>query len=488
MNSETNRALTEPGGPRAASLPSPFYNIVRLSAGDLLAKTLNLLAFVYLARVLGVQRFGVLEFAKALLAYFLLLADAGVEAWATRAAAQMQDMRRLAGRVLPLRLLLAGLAFLLLLALLPFLPDSQIGLRLIAALYGLSLFPQAVTLKWVFMGQEKMARVAAGLALTQAIFAAAVVGVVRRPEAFVWVPVLRFAADIVMAVYFARLFAATHGRLRLPFTMQGAREILRPAIAMGSSAAMEMVNYNFDSILLGYLTGAVAVGLYNAAYIPVNTVLAVAANFFLGMFPALARTWGEGPEGFAQLVRRSLQLCAIYVIPFGIGGTLLAAPIIRLLFGAAYIHSVAPLQILIWSAVAMILYGTYSTALKASHHHDLDLRCGLVSAALNVALNFLWIPRYGMMGAAWATLCANLLWLLLAWFFFHRRVLPASPLPFLLRPGLAGAAMVLTLLVLGPVFWVARAVLAVAVYFGALLLLREPEVWAWFRAARRQAS
>jgi len=86
-----------------ASSVSPFRNILRLSVGDFLAKTLNFLAFVYLARVLGVASYGVLEFASSILTYFLLLADGGLELWATREAAEGRDLRELAARVVPLR-------------------------------------------------------------------------------------------------------------------------------------------------------------------------------------------------------------------------------------------------------------------------------------------------------------------------------------------------------------------------------------------------
>ncbi|HWP45486.1 MAG TPA: oligosaccharide flippase family protein, partial [Blastocatellia bacterium] len=78
-----------------------FRPIAWLSAGDLLAKTLNFCAFVYLARVLGAESFGVLELAGSLLTYLLLAADGGLEVWATREAAQNKDVRRLVARIVP---------------------------------------------------------------------------------------------------------------------------------------------------------------------------------------------------------------------------------------------------------------------------------------------------------------------------------------------------------------------------------------------------
>ena len=56
---------------------NPFRSILRLSIGDLLAKIFSFLAFVYLARVLGVEDYGTLEFARALLVYVLIFGDLG---------------------------------------------------------------------------------------------------------------------------------------------------------------------------------------------------------------------------------------------------------------------------------------------------------------------------------------------------------------------------------------------------------------------------
>ena len=56
---------------------SVFQNIFKLLVGDFFAKTLNFLAFVYLARVLGVSTYGVLEFALSIMTYFLLVGRRG---------------------------------------------------------------------------------------------------------------------------------------------------------------------------------------------------------------------------------------------------------------------------------------------------------------------------------------------------------------------------------------------------------------------------
>jgi len=475
--------MVDSTGLRGASLTNPFRNILKLSAGDFLAKALYFSSFVYLARVLGVNTYGVLEFANSLLTYLLLLADAGLEIWGTREAAQTSDIRRLIGRVMPLRFLTAGIAFAVLLGMLPLLPPYPY-LRTVLVLFGLSLFAQAASLKWVLMGQEKMARVAGGLVLAQLVFAGSVFALVRDPAHVVWVPVMKFTSDAALAVYFARQFARAHGGLRLPLTFKGAWGTMRPVVIIGATNAMAMLNYNFDAVLLGFLKGPATVGLYTAAYKPVTVALALPITYFQGMFPALSRFYVESREAFRSLAARSIRLNAIFALPVGVGGTLLAEPVIGLLFGPAYAEAAGPLRILSWSAVIVTLRGSYRHPLNAAGKQHLDFRAAVVSSILNVGLNILLIPKFGMMGAACATLIGDLAWLGMVIYFYRREVGSINPLLLLARPAIAAAGMGAFLWYAQDIFWVWRAAIAGGMYFVLLLALRDPEVSSWMQRGK----
>jgi O-antigen/teichoic acid export membrane protein/SAM-dependent methyltransferase len=462
-------AVKGPRGVGSSPRPSPLGSIARLGAGDLLGKTLNFAAFIYLARTLGVEGYGVLEFARSVLAYFLLLADGGLEVWATREAARGTGIREVVARVVPLRALCALGALGVLLTALPALPDYP-ALRGLLALFGVTLLVQAVSLKWVFMGQERMTRVAAGLVLSQVVFALGVLGLVRSPEGLLLIPLAQLTADLVLATYFARLFARAHGGLRLPFTLGGARELLPPALAIGLSQGLGLVTFSFDSVLLGFFLGATAVGWYSAAYKPVTMVLAMPITYFMGLFPSLSRAFAESRERFGAMVGDSLGLAAIFAVPVGIGGTFLAEPIVRVLFGQAYAPSAPVLQVLCWSATLVMLRGTFRQACNAAGRPRLDLACAAIATTLNVGLNLLLIPRYGMLGAAAATVTADAVWLVALSGAFARWVVGVSLWGSLAWPAAAGLAMGLSLWLAEPLPWLVRALVALALYFGVVLI------------------
>jgi len=333
-----------------------------------------------------------------------------------------------------------------------------------------------VNLKWIFMGQEKMTRVAAGLIVAQVVFAVGVFGFVRGEAGIIWVPILRLIGDLAMAMYFMRRFVLVHGGLRLAFTLRGARNVLQPALTMGAALGLGLASYNLDSVLLGFMVGPMAVGWYNAAYKPVTVALAMPVTYFLGLFPALSRTYADSPEVFQQIVVRSLRLTSIFALPVGVGGTFFAEPIIGLLFGPAYANSVPALQVLCWAAVLAILRGTYKYGLNAAGKQQLDLRCAGTATALKVGRNLLLIPYYGIIGAAIATVVAEVIWVTMTSYYFCHYVFPARLLPHLLQPMGAAIAMGTFFLLAQPLFWAVRAFVGLLVYLAVLLLLGQTEV------------
>ena len=180
---------------------SPFRNILKLFAGDLVAKALNFLVFVYLARVLGVTNYGLIEFALSALAYFLLLGSFGVEMWATREAAWGKQIPELVGKTIPLRIVFSVISFIILLIIYPLFPDFT-GLRPVLLILGITLFISAINLKWVFLGKEHMWTVALGMILGQAVFAALVLWRVNDAEDVVWVAILWLLGELATAMYF----------------------------------------------------------------------------------------------------------------------------------------------------------------------------------------------------------------------------------------------------------------------------------------------
>jgi O-antigen/teichoic acid export membrane protein len=377
----------------------------------------------------------------------------------------------LAARVIPARLVLAVISLAS-----TGLAAGHAQLRTLLPLLTLTVLVQAFNLKWALMGQERMSRVAVGLMLSQMAFAGCAVALVHRPADLMMIPAAFVASEVVQAGYFGRLYVKQHGVPRLALEWRGIREMAKPVLTLGAAQCLGLMSYNVDSVLLGMLAGSVPVGLYAAAYKPVTAVLAAPVTYYQGLFPALSRSYGEDRKKFRAILVRSLRFTAILAAPLGVGGTMLAAPVVRLLFGESYGASVPVLQVLSWSAVLVTMRGNFRYSLNAAGRQRLDLICAGSAGAWNIGLNLLLIPRFGIVGAAWATVMSEVWWFCLARYLFSRHVMRMPLLPLVWRPAMAGAAMAGALVMTGEWQWMVRAAAGVLVYGLVLVVSGEPEV------------
>lgn len=454
---------------------SPFRKILLLSVGDLTAKALYFLAFIYLAHNLGVATYGALEFAISLRTYLLIAADGGLELWSIREASRNKDILGLVGTLIPFRFLLSVASSLVMLVGLLALPDNP-NLHRIMPFFALSVIVQSVNLKWVFIGQQQMSRVAVGLMCSQIIFSAGVFILVDAPEAVAWVPVCWLAGELALGGYFWMSFIRLHGRPRFHFEPLATLKTLRSAFTMGAAHVLSLVNYTFDSLLIGLWLGPGEVGWYAAAYKPVTAALAVPGSYYMGLFPTLSKVYGENRSRFAFLISRSLRLTTVVSLPFGVAGVFLAAPLVDFLFGSNYLPSTQPLQLLAISVVLVTMRGNFRQGLNASGHQKCDLLCAVVGVSVNIVFNFLLIPAIGITGAATATVVSETVWLVISASMYRRYTGATPALAGLTRPVIAAAAMSICLILTSSVRWIMRGTLGLLVYVLILGLLREPEL------------
>lgn len=96
------------------------------------------------------------------------------------------------------------------------------------------------------------------------------------------------------------------------------------------------------------------------------------------------------------------------VVPIVVGGILLAGPLMNVLYGYAYIESTVTFKVLLLTLIPIFPGMILSSVLFAEDRRRVFITATAVGAAVNVGLDFLLIPSYGVAGSAFATLAAQL--------------------------------------------------------------------------------
>ncbi|MCS6802947.1 MAG: flippase [Chloroflexota bacterium] len=453
---------------------NPFARVLggfaALATGELITKLIAALVAVYLARTLEAAGFGLIGFATALATYFVLAVDLGLDFLATREIARQPALAgAYARRLIALRLAAAVLATLAYLALALTLP-AEGDATLTVALYGLLFLPYALTPKGVLLGLERRRPWAAAQVAGQILFGLGCLAFVRGPTDAWRVPAAQAVADMAQAAVVLLVL--------LPVVRAGGEigqamiATVRQALPFAWAQGMRILSYNFDVLLIYFVLGDAANGAYLAAYKIVLLFLGFGALYSMTLLPAIARHYPNDVAALPRFVATSLALTGGVVLPVAVGVAFLAEPALLLTAGPGYEAGVLPLRILMATVAITVLGGAFRNVLIGCNRQRDDLALVTAAALLNVGLNLVAIPRFGLAGAAVVTVCSELVVLVGGWLRVRRLVGP-PPVARALAPAVvATAVMALALAaLLAAVPWPAAAAAAGLIYLGVFALL-----------------
>ncbi len=179
-------------------------------------------------------------------------------------------------------------------------------------------------------------------------------------------------------------------------------EALRLGVRVWVGSLSRFLNFRLDQIILGLLTTDAALGIYAIAVNLSEITLYVPGAVAAASIAAIARA------SDSVRVVQTLRTFRVLVVVTAAGGVaaVAGAPLIPLLFGAAYDHSVVPYLWLLPGAVGYAASGVFSSALLSSSHPARSSIGPLVALVSGIVLDLVLIPSFGASGAAVAATAA----------------------------------------------------------------------------------
>jgi len=174
---------------------------------------------------------------------------------------------------------------------------------------------------------------------------------------------------------------------------------------------LNSIFYFIDSLTIGFFKNAVEVGLYNAA-VPIAALMGFAPELFMQLFfPLITKEFSR--KNFHLIKDLSQQVgkwIFILNLPFLIIMFFFPGAIINLLFGEEYLAAATALRILsVGFFFATLSISIPLNLLSTMGKSKLLLINLLVVSIFNLVLNIILVPRYGINGAAFSTLLANII-------------------------------------------------------------------------------
>ncbi|MEQ1730815.1 MAG: oligosaccharide flippase family protein [Vicinamibacterales bacterium] len=173
---------------------------------------------------------------------------------------------------------------------------------------------------------------------------------------------------------------------------------VRDVAPIGLGILLSALYFRIDVFLLQHWSGDAAVGVYNAMFRLVEALRLFPAAVLAVALPTLARADDRGPLTALATPMSVAALAAAAV------GWAVAPWLVRALYGAAFLDGVPALRVLLLSLPLMALNYALTHQLIGWHGHRAYAATCAAALAVNLFLNWRWIPAIGMRGAAWSTL------------------------------------------------------------------------------------
>lgn len=193
------------------------------------------------------------------------------------------------------------------------------------------------------------------------------------------------------------------------------------SLPMILTAFVQLINGKVNTLMLAYYVSKADVGVFSMVF-KISTI----TNFVLMAMKTVAMPkiselfWSEKKEELKKLIHTTNAF--IFGFSLVVFVTLfLGSELILDFLGPEYTSGGTCFKILAFTQFYNSYCGMVAVFLNMTGHHTLFLRIILLSTALNVLLNLLWIPLYGIEGAAYAGLITTVLWNTIGAIYIYRK-------------------------------------------------------------------
>lgn len=426
------------------------------------------IATLVIVRSLGPAQYGQYAFVIALISVCGLIAEGGIDRIVTRDISVNVDEE---ATLLPLGILthmifglLAAIAAVVAAFVLHLDNVVRVGVTVASVIF---FFDGVSSVGVIFQARLAMQYDALSMIGGKVVFAAVVALSAWRQApvlAYVLAPVSSSLVMALLALYFSRRF--TH--LRWQVDVVRLRRLMSDCIPSGLALFIAVLYLKLDGVLLGILVGSTALGLYSAAYRPVEYLLLAASVIVSPVYPLLSRTFGTDPERFLMIYQRSFLTLLLGFTPIIALSVVFAPQLLGLVFGPEYVTSATPYRLLMLVLPLLACNGWQALAMLSANRQAITVRIDAVGLVVNITANLLLIPRLGAVGCALAALMTALV-VSSSGNVAARRIAGASfPGAVLLRLVAVGVIGATVMRLASPLIWPVAGALGIAVYVALL--------------------
>lgn len=453
-------------------------NTTLLFVSQMISYILGFFITMYTARYLGTAGFGVLSTALSLAYIFAVFTDLGLSTIITREVSRDNSLQtKYFTNTTILRLGLALLTFILIVLFVNIVnlihhqypPETVLVIYIIGAsiiFNGLS-----GTFTAIFQALQKMEYQSISLILNSVLMFIGTLVAIYFSKDILFFAMLYVIANVVCLIFILSVYFWKYSLPKWDFDINFIKITLMAALPLSIVSIFTLIAFRVDTVLLSLFKSSVDVGIYSAPYRLFEAFLFLPAAFTISVFPIFSQFFISAKDSLKFTYQKSFKYLTILSLPIAVGVTLLAEPIILLIYKSSFLPSVLVLQILIWTVPITFLNYIFGSILPAMNRQTTLLKITFISMIFNIVLNLWAIPNYSYIGASIVTVLTEVIVIVLCFFVLSRSFCSVNLKNVILKPAIASAVMAGFIITVHTNLFL-EIIISIVIYFAALLLIQ----------------
>lgn len=370
---------------------------------------LGVLISMLTARYLGPSQFGVINYAAALVAFVAPVAKLGLTHVVVQEVVYSPDEEgEIVGSSIGMSMLSSIFCMIGIAAFSVVANPNDRETILVCALYSILLIANALEFVQYWFQAKLMSKYPSIVAVIIYIL----ISIYKAVLLYLKMDIYWFAVSNAvdhMAIGIVLLFIYRRcGGHRLKFSLAWAKKLFAKSKFFIVSGMMITIFSQTDKIMLKFMMGDAEIGFYSAASACAGMTSFVFAAIIDSMRPTVVACKKKADPSY------ELNMCRLYAIIISLAFaqslfmTLLAKPIVFILYGRDYLSAVSVLSIIVWQTTFSYIGSVRNVWILAEEKQRYLWIINLSGAIMNVALNLILIPRWGATGAAVASVITQM--------------------------------------------------------------------------------
>lgn len=385
-----------------------FSNTSWVFVGKVFTLVLSFFLFSYITRYLGPANLGKLSYAQSFVGLLAVFASFGIDHVLYRDLVKYKERRNeLLGSALFIKILLGIITFFVTLGIAYFSEGEKLIVQLIGIIALTNIF-QPLTLPSFYFDAVQRSRInTIGMIVVSIIMAILKIMVIVFDKGIIYFAAVTTFEAVLNGTYFIFLYSYYYDTLtKWSVKIAVIKSLLRQSLPLLLASISAVIYSRIDQIMLMHYLDSAAVGLYSVA-----ARISEVWNFIPGLiiysfFPAIVNAKLVDEKMYLRRFARLLLGVTSIAAFFALGVTLFAKLIITIISGSEYLSATGALQIYVWGVVGAVVVNTFQQLLVTEGWVRITFYITVIGAVINVLLNIWFIPKYGINGAAYATLIA----------------------------------------------------------------------------------